>query len=74
MNIAALVRHMDLKTGGAFDRRHYIMHDYYVMAKKYGFGLITVMTEEAIGVAVIPTISYSHAPSLVFASASLFCP
>ena len=52
MNIAAVVRYMDLQKGSAFDLRHYITHDYYQMARKYGFGLITVMTEQAIEAAV----------------------
>ena len=53
MNIAAPVRYMDLQKGSAFDLRQYITHDFYLMARKFGFGLITVMTEQAIEAAIV---------------------
>ena len=42
MNIATVLRWADLKSGGPWDFRYYIMHDYYLMAEKYGVGLVAI--------------------------------
>ncbi len=42
MNIATALRYQDFKTGGPWDFRYYIMHDYYIMAEKYGVGLVAI--------------------------------
>lgn len=42
MNIATVLRYVDNNTGGPWDFRYYIMHDFYLLAEKYGFGLVTV--------------------------------
>jgi len=45
MNIATTLRYVNFKNGGPWDQRYYIMHDYQLMAAKYGVGLFAVMTE-----------------------------
>ncbi len=41
MNIATVLRYVDLK-GGPWAYRYYIMHDYYIMAEKFGVGLVAI--------------------------------
>lgn len=48
MVIATTLRYVDLKAGGAWDNRMYIMHDYLLMARRYGVGLMAVMAEQDI--------------------------
>ncbi|MBE6694991.1 MAG: gamma-glutamyl-gamma-aminobutyrate hydrolase family protein [Ruminococcaceae bacterium] len=48
MNIATTLRYMDMKKGGLFDYKYFIMQDYKLMADKYGIGMLAVMSEEAI--------------------------
>ena len=45
MNIATTLRYCDLKSPDAWSYRYYIMHDYMLMAQKYGIGMCAVMTE-----------------------------
>lgn len=52
MNIATLLRYMDLKNGKYFDQRQYIPDDYRLMSNKYGIGMLAVMGEQAIEDAV----------------------
>ena len=39
MNVATLLRYVDLKNGDAWDHRYYIMHDYNIFANKYKIGM-----------------------------------
>lgn len=45
MNIATTLRYVDLEKGDAWDKRYYTMHDYNLMANKYGIGLVAIMSE-----------------------------
>jgi len=47
MNIAVVLRYVDMQKGDKWDDRWYIMDDYMRMAKKLGIGMVAVMTEEA---------------------------
>ena len=48
MNIATTLRYVDLKQGGYWDHRYYIMHDYKLMAEKYRIGMTAIMSEHGI--------------------------
>jgi len=48
MNIATTLRYVDLKEGGNWDHRYYIMNDYPLMARKFGAGLVAIMSEHDI--------------------------
>jgi len=48
MILANTLRYMDTGAGGAWNQRYYIMNDYMLLAQKYGVGMISVMTEQAI--------------------------
>lgn len=45
MNIATLLRYVDLKQGGYWDHRYYIMNDLHLMAQKYRVGLCAIMND-----------------------------
>lgn len=45
MNVATLLRYVDMKKGDAWDHRYYIMHDYNLFANKYKIGMAAIMTE-----------------------------
>ena len=48
MNIATMLRYVDLKKGDYWDHRYYIMHDFKLFADKYNVGLCAIMTEHDI--------------------------
>jgi gamma-glutamyl-gamma-aminobutyrate hydrolase PuuD len=48
MNIAAVLRYVDMQRGEVWDDRYYITNDYMLMAKKYGIGMTAIMSEQAI--------------------------
>ena len=48
MNIATTLRFINFKNGGPWERRFYIMHDYHLMAEKFGVGLYAVMSHHEI--------------------------
>ena len=52
MNVATILRYMDTKHGTFFDYRYFIMHDYKLMADKYGIGMMAIMSEQMIDAAV----------------------
>lgn len=52
MNVATILRYMDTKANGYWDRRYFIQHDYKLFADQYGVGMLAVMSEEAIPAAV----------------------
>ena len=47
MNIAVLLRYVDLKKENDrfWNQRYYIMHDYKLLADKYGVGMVAIMSE-----------------------------
>jgi len=45
MNIATVLRYVQLSGDNIWTQRYYIMHDYMLMANKYKFGLQAIMTE-----------------------------
>ena len=52
MNIATILRYMDMDSGRYFDKRQYIPDDYRILTNTYGIGLFPVMGEAAIRDAV----------------------
>lgn len=44
MNIATTLRFINFKNGGPWERRFYIMHDYFKMAEQFKIGLHAVMS------------------------------
>ena len=44
MNIATTLRFINFNNGGPWERRFYIMHDYFLMAKENSVGLTAVMS------------------------------
>ena len=45
MNIAILLRYDNRGDGGHWDHIYHIQHDYELMARKYGVGLVAIITE-----------------------------
>ena len=45
MNIAILLRYTNRGDGGHWDHIYHMQHDYEVMARKYGVGLVAIITE-----------------------------
>ena len=47
MNVATLLRYMDMKKGDEYywNYRYYILHDYKIMAEKYKIGMYAIMSE-----------------------------
>lgn len=45
MNIATVLRYVDLEKGNVWDNRYYIMQDYNLMAQKHGIGMTAIMSE-----------------------------
>ena len=45
MNIATLLRWVDMKKETVWDDRYYICEDYLRMAQKFGIGFIAVMND-----------------------------
>ena len=45
MNIAILLRYTNRGDGGHWDHIYHMQHDYELMARKYGIGLIAIITE-----------------------------
>ena len=48
MNIAVTLRYVQIGQSGPWKDRYYILNDYYLMAKKFGVGMIAVMSEYGI--------------------------
>lgn len=47
LNIAVVLRYVDMQRNDSWDDRWYIMDDFMNMAKKFGVGMVAVMNEEA---------------------------
>ena len=47
LNIAVVLRYVDLQKGDSWDDRWYIMDDFMRMGKEFGVGMVAVMNEEA---------------------------
>ena len=45
MNIAILLRYTNRGDGGHWDHIYHMQHDYELMARKYGVGLVAIITE-----------------------------
>ena len=45
MNIAILLRYMNQNHGGHWDHIYHMQHDYELIARKYGVGLVAIITE-----------------------------
>ena len=45
MNIATLLRYVDMKREAVWDDRYYIMQDYLLLAEKFRVGMVAVMSE-----------------------------
>lgn len=52
MNIAVVLRYVDMQKGDTWDDRWYIMDDFMRMAQHFGVGMLAVMNEEAAETAV----------------------